>query len=74
MCNKQLSTGEELYVLDELKFICKEDYQNSQGRDTVLLSGETRTPTRTRNPNPEPLCSLREDNAIVGSIVSDMNI
>ena len=49
MCNKQLSTGEELYVLDELKFICKEDYHNSQGRDTVLLSGGTRT--RTRNPN-----------------------
>ncbi|CAL8308400.1 LIM/homeobox protein Lhx1 [Gadus morhua] len=41
MCNKQLSTGEELYVLDELKFICKEDYQNSQGRDTVLLSVTT---------------------------------
>ncbi|CAL8362717.1 unnamed protein product [Lota lota] len=41
MCNKQLSTGEELYVLDEFKFICKEDYQNSHGRDTVLLSVTT---------------------------------
>lgn len=30
VCRKQLSTGEELYVLDENKFICKEDYLNSK--------------------------------------------
>ena len=30
MCRKQLSTGEELYVLDENKFICKEDYLSSK--------------------------------------------
>lgn len=30
VCRKQLSTGEELYVLDENKFICKEDYINSK--------------------------------------------
>ena len=30
VCRKQLSTGEELYVLDENKFICKEDYLNSR--------------------------------------------
>ncbi|KAF7286297.1 hypothetical protein GWI33_006169 [Rhynchophorus ferrugineus] len=28
VCRKQLSTGEELYVLDDNKFICKEDYIN----------------------------------------------
>lgn len=35
VCRKQLSTGEELYVLDENKFICKDDYVNSkyQGSD-----------------------------------------
>uniref|UniRef100_A0A8C1FXD2 LIM/homeobox protein Lhx1 n=2 Tax=Cyprinus carpio TaxID=7962 RepID=A0A8C1FXD2_CYPCA len=39
MCNKQLSTGEELYVLDEHKFVCKEDYINSSiGKDTNLPS------------------------------------
>ena len=35
VCRKQLSTGEELYVLDENKFICKEDYlasKYSQGK------------------------------------------
>lgn len=26
VCNKQLSTGEELYVIDENKFVCKDDY------------------------------------------------
>lgn len=40
MCNKQLSTGEELYILDEFKFVCKEDYQNNNGKDTILLSGD----------------------------------
>ncbi|NWH24063.1 LHX5 protein, partial [Grus americana] len=29
VCNKQLSTGEELYIIDENKFVCKEDYLNS---------------------------------------------
>ncbi|XP_013862275.1 LIM/homeobox protein Lhx1 [Austrofundulus limnaeus] len=41
MCNKQLSTGEELYILDESKFVCKEDYQSNNGKDTVLLSVTT---------------------------------
>ncbi|XP_065172853.1 LIM/homeobox protein Lhx1 [Atheta coriaria] len=27
VCRKQLSTGEELYVLDDNKFICKNDYE-----------------------------------------------
>ncbi|XP_061902377.1 LIM/homeobox protein Lhx1-like isoform X2 [Entelurus aequoreus] len=39
MCNKQLSTGEELYILDEFKFVCKEDYNN--GKDTIHLSVTT---------------------------------
>ena len=28
ICRKQLSTGEELYVVDENQFICKDDYLN----------------------------------------------
>ncbi|CAB3374283.1 Hypothetical predicted protein [Cloeon dipterum] len=35
ICRKQLSTGEELYVLDDNKFICKDDYlsgKSSQGK------------------------------------------
>ncbi|XP_062341444.1 LIM/homeobox protein Lhx1-like [Osmerus eperlanus] len=41
MCNKQLSTGEELYILDEFKFVCKEDYLSSNGKETTLLSVTT---------------------------------
>ncbi|AWO98453.1 LIM/homeobox protein Lhx1 [Scophthalmus maximus] len=39
MCNKQLSTGEELYIIDENKFVCKDDYMsNSSVKDSNLLS------------------------------------
>ncbi|XP_063813290.1 LIM/homeobox protein Lhx1 isoform X2 [Pseudophryne corroboree] len=41
MCNKQLSTGEELYVIDENKFVCKEDYlnnNNNAAKENSLLS------------------------------------
>jgi hypothetical protein len=41
ICRKQLSTGEELYIMDENRFICKEDYINSklQGKkkSTIFL-------------------------------------
>ncbi|CAL4127750.1 unnamed protein product, partial [Meganyctiphanes norvegica] len=30
VCRKQLSTGEELYVLEENKFICKQDYMSGK--------------------------------------------
>ncbi|CAJ0946016.1 unnamed protein product [Ranitomeya imitator] len=42
MCNKQLSTGEELYIIDENKFVCKEDYlnnnNNNAAKENALLS------------------------------------
>ncbi|XP_040193761.1 LIM/homeobox protein Lhx1 isoform X2 [Rana temporaria] len=40
MCNKQLSTGEELYIIDENKFVCKEDYlnNNNASKENTLLS------------------------------------
>ncbi|XP_077578823.1 LIM/homeobox protein Lhx1-like [Stigmatopora nigra] len=35
MCNKQLSTGDELYVINENHFFCKDDYtSNSSVKDT----------------------------------------
>lgn len=44
MCNKQLSTGEELYIIDENKFVCKEDYLNNSNtaKENSLHSGEER--------------------------------
>lgn len=50
MCNKQLSTGEEMYIVDEFKFVCKEDYlSNSNGKDTTLLSGMEHNMTWTKS-------------------------
>uniref|UniRef100_A0A182WDK9 LIM zinc-binding domain-containing protein n=1 Tax=Anopheles minimus TaxID=112268 RepID=A0A182WDK9_9DIPT len=31
ICRKQISTGEQLYVLDDNKFICKDDYMLGKG-------------------------------------------
>ncbi|XP_022248438.1 LIM/homeobox protein Lhx5-like [Limulus polyphemus] len=36
VCQKQLSTGEELYVLDDNRFICKEDYLSSLYKQTLI--------------------------------------
>ena len=46
MCNKQLSTGEELYIIDENKFVCKEDYlsNSSVAKENSLHSGEDLMP------------------------------
>ncbi|XP_072325668.1 LIM/homeobox protein Lhx1-like isoform X2 [Scyliorhinus torazame] len=39
ICNKQLSTGEELYIIDENKFVCKDDFLNSNNsRENGALS------------------------------------
>ncbi|XP_066518140.1 LIM/homeobox protein Lhx1b [Hoplias malabaricus] len=40
MCHKQLSTGEELYILEESKFLCKEDYLSNSSalKDSTHLS------------------------------------
>ncbi|XP_013784517.1 LIM/homeobox protein Lhx1-like, partial [Limulus polyphemus] len=35
VCRKQLSTGEQLYILDEKCFICKEDYLTSRHNQTL---------------------------------------
>ncbi|XP_066589727.1 LIM/homeobox protein Lhx1 isoform X3 [Prorops nasuta] len=44
VCRKQMSTGEELYVLDDEKFVCKQDYLSessnlSAGGDSLMGSG-----------------------------------
>lgn len=45
VCNKQLSTGEELYVIDENKFVCKDDYLSSSSlKEGSLNSGRGLAP------------------------------
>ena len=44
VCRKQLSTGEELYILDRDKFLCKDDYynlKNNQGAYFFLSDSYT---------------------------------
>lgn len=49
VCNKQLSTGEELYVIDENKFVCKDDYLNSSSlKEGSLNSGRRPLPTQPK--------------------------
>ncbi|OQR67962.1 LIM/homeobox protein Lhx1-like [Tropilaelaps mercedesae] len=46
VCRKQLSTGEELYVLDENRFICKEDYLSQrQSTGTILTNSALKAST-----------------------------
>lgn len=40
LIRKQLSTGEELYILDRDKFLCKEDYFNLKNNQDLLFSDE----------------------------------
>lgn len=49
VCNKQLSTGEELYVIDENKFVCKDDYLSSSSlKEGSLNSGRGLAPPPAR--------------------------
>ncbi|XP_006799365.1 LIM/homeobox protein Lhx1 isoform X1 [Astatotilapia calliptera] len=55
MCNKQLSTGEELYIIDENKFVCKDDYLNNTSvKDTNLLSDVVSAVTACSDPSLSP--------------------
>lgn len=52
VCNKQLSTGEELYVIDENKFVCKEDYLSSGAiKEVNLNSGKKKKREREAHTN-----------------------
>ncbi|XP_041971886.1 LIM/homeobox protein Lhx5 isoform X1 [Aricia agestis] len=72
VCRKQLSTGEELYVLDDNKFICKEDYlagkAPTQHPDSLLGSGsddeeeeESRAANNSTSPAHAPHPALHAD-------------
>lgn len=58
VCNKQLSTGEELYVIDENKFVCKDDYLSSSSlKEGSLNSG--RRPPLLHGPRPQRPGAMR---------------
>lgn len=37
ICKKKLATGEELYILDDNRFICKEDFVNSRHHQSGMF-------------------------------------
>ncbi|KAJ8380368.1 hypothetical protein SKAU_G00011460 [Synaphobranchus kaupii] len=52
VCNKQLSTGEELYIIDENKFVCKEDYYlNTSVIKEVSLNSVSSCTDRSLSPD-----------------------
>ncbi|XP_021269053.1 LIM/homeobox protein Lhx5 isoform X3 [Numida meleagris] len=51
VCNKQLSTGEELYIIDENKFVCKEDYLNSPNLKEGSLNSVSSCTDRSLSPD-----------------------
>ncbi|NXB22923.1 LHX5 protein, partial [Struthidea cinerea] len=51
VCNKQLSTGEELYIIDENKFVCKEDYLNSPSLKEGSLNSVSSCTDRSLSPD-----------------------
>ncbi|KAK2872530.1 hypothetical protein Q8A67_022427 [Cirrhinus molitorella] len=56
VCNKQLSTGEELYVIDENKFVCKEDYMSASAIKEVNLNSVSSCTDRSLSPDlPDPI-------------------
>jgi LIM domain len=57
ICRKQLSTGEQLYVLDDNKFICKDDYMLGKGSHHHHLTGEF----ALFAPTPSSVCSIYEN-------------
>uniref|UniRef100_A0A8C5RKI1 LIM/homeobox protein Lhx5 n=1 Tax=Laticauda laticaudata TaxID=8630 RepID=A0A8C5RKI1_LATLA len=51
VCNKQLSTGEELYIIDENKFVCKEDYLSSTSFKEGSLNSVSSCTDRSLSPD-----------------------
>ncbi|XP_015360631.1 LIM/homeobox protein Lhx5 [Marmota marmota marmota] len=51
VCNKQLSTGEELYVIDENKFVCKDDYLSSSSLKEGSLNSVSSCTDRSLSPD-----------------------
>ena len=43
VCRKQLSTGEELYILDRDKFLCKDDYYNLKNNQGAHFCSDSYT-------------------------------
>jgi len=82
ICRKQLSTGEELYILDKDKFLCREDYFNLKNNQDLLFSDDEEeideklsiTPLGSScHESPLPPCSLPSQSPPRGPPDSPLN-
>ncbi|KAL4617448.1 LIM/homeobox protein Lhx5-like [Arapaima gigas] len=54
-CSKQINTGEEMYIIDENKFVCKEDYLKSRTvKEMSINSEESLSPDTHDDTEDEP--------------------
>jgi LIM homeobox protein 3/4 len=37
MCSRQLNTGDEFYLMEDRKLVCKPDYEAAKTKGTVIL-------------------------------------
>ncbi|XP_013382228.1 LIM/homeobox protein Lhx3 [Lingula anatina] len=71
ICNQQLNTGDEFYLLDDRKLVCKADYETAKSREFEIDSSNKRPRTtitakqlealkRAYNESPKPARHVRE--------------
>lgn len=37
ICQRQLSTGDEFYLMDDKKLVCKSDFEAARARGTIVI-------------------------------------
>ncbi|CAM1323738.1 LHX3 (predicted) [Pycnogonum litorale] len=47
ICNRQLNTGDEFYLMDDNKLVCKTDYETVKSRGNVDIEGSNKRPRTT---------------------------
>ncbi|GAB6026370.1 LIM/homeobox protein Lhx4, variant 2 [Chamberlinius hualienensis] len=69
ICNRQLNTGDEFYLMEDNKLVCKPDYESAKARDaesgnkrprTTITAKQLETLKTAYNNSPKPARHVRE--------------
>ncbi|XP_074654797.1 LIM/homeobox protein Lhx3-like [Tubulanus polymorphus] len=71
MCNRQLNTGDEFYLMEDRKLVCKSDYESAKAREfdidnankrprTTITAKQLEALKRAYNESPKPARHVRE--------------
>uniref|UniRef100_T1J797 LIM/homeobox protein Lhx3 n=1 Tax=Strigamia maritima TaxID=126957 RepID=T1J797_STRMM len=69
MCNRQLNTGDEFYLMEDNKLVCKSDYEAAKAKDaeggnkrprTTITAKQLETLKNAYNNSPKPARHVRE--------------